>query len=136
MPWWAGLALPLGTMASADLMLWYAKDYQPFNPVVYGCFAATVLLGLLLRRTNAIVKIGAAAVASDLLFFLVTNFAVWRGDHGQTYSASIDGLWQSYAAGLPFMQNTIFSTLVFVPLFFGVHALVTKPAAATERVQA
>ena len=78
MPKWAAVALPLGTMAASDVVLGYMKDYQAFNPYVYGCFAVAVLIGMLLRRTNSVVKIGAAAVASDLIFFLVTNFGVWQ----------------------------------------------------------
>ena len=132
MPLWAGLVLPLATMAGADLVLWYVKDYKPFNPVVYGCFIVTVLLGTLLRRTNSVWKIGAAAIASDVLFFLVTNFAAWRGDHGHAYATTIDGLWQSYVAAIPFHQWTAISTLLFVPLFFGVHTLATKPETAGE----
>lgn len=132
MPWWAAFALPLGTMAASDVVLGYMRDYHAFNPYVYGCFAVAVLLGMLLRRTNSIVRIGAAAVASDALFFVVTNFGVWQGDHGQAYARSFDGLMQCYAAAIPFMQNTVISTLVFVPLFFGVHTLVTKAAPIGE----
>jgi len=126
MPWHVALLAPIAVMACTDLCLWYTLQYQPFNPYVYSCYFATALVGLLLRRTNSVWKIGVAAIACDLLFFLVTNGVVWAKGHGNLYDTSIAGLFQSYTAALPFHQNTVISTLIFVPLFFVGHALAVR----------
>jgi hypothetical protein len=127
LPWYAALTLPLAVMFLSDLAIWYQLDRRPFSLLVYGCYAFTVLLGMLLRRTNSPWKIGAAAAVSDVTFFLVTNFAAWRGLIGRPYPDSLDGLLQAYAAGLPFFQWTVVSSIIFVPVLFGAHALLTRP---------
>jgi hypothetical protein len=74
---WQAFTLPFLIMGASDLAIWALLGWKPFNPLVYGCFAATVGLGLLLRRTRSVWRIGAAAVVASALFFLVTNFGVW-----------------------------------------------------------
>jgi hypothetical protein len=76
---WLAATLPLAVMAVTDLILKWALDYPAFNPYVYGCFLANVLLGRLLARTQSWVRIGGLAVAGSVLFFVVTNFGVWLG---------------------------------------------------------
>jgi hypothetical protein len=76
---WQAFTLPFVVMVVSDFLLWLivGPAWKPFNLLVYGCFAVSVLLGLLLRRTRSPLRIGAASVAASLLFFLVTNFGVW-----------------------------------------------------------
>ncbi len=76
---WQALLLPVIVMVVTDVALWqFRSDHPtPFNPYVYGCFAVSVLLGLLLRRSRSWLRMGATALAASLLFFLVTNFGVW-----------------------------------------------------------
>ena len=49
--------------------------------VVYGTYALALILGigLLLRHRCRPVTIALATVSSSVLFFVVTNFAVWAG---------------------------------------------------------
>ncbi|MFL5330159.1 MAG: DUF6580 family putative transport protein [Gemmataceae bacterium] len=126
-----GWVLPLAVMVVSDAYLAQARSYAA-DPFVYGCFLVTVLMGLLLRRTNSPWKIGAGAIASDLLFFLVTNFAAWRQLIGDRYENSLTGLGESYLAALAFHRWTVLSSLIFVPLFFGAHALIVGRTARRE----
>jgi hypothetical protein len=129
LPWLAALAVPFGVMYLTDIVLWRSLEFRPFVWVVYGCLLMTVLLGRLLRRTNSPWKIGAAAVAGDAVFFVVTNFAAWRELIGRPYADTPAGLAQAYIAALPFLQWSLVSSALFVPILFGAHALLSRPAA-------
>jgi len=129
LPLLPALAVPFAVMYVTDLILWQSFEFRPFVWIVYGCFLFTTLLGMSLRRTNSPWKIGAAAVTSDIVFFFVTNFAAWRELIGTPYPDSLAGLGQAYVAALPFFQWSLLSSLVFVPVLFGAHALATRPAA-------
>jgi hypothetical protein len=63
------------------------------------------------------VRIGAAAVASSVLFFAITNFGMWlfSGFYPVTYA----GLVACYTAAIPFFQNTIAGDLFYTVLLFG-----------------
>ncbi|MEM9657220.1 MAG: DUF6580 family putative transport protein, partial [Planctomycetota bacterium] len=58
------------------------------------------------------------------LFFLVTNLAVWafRSD----YPATLAGLRQSYAAGLPFYQTMLLGDLFYLSVLLGCLSLATN----------
>src|SRR5262245_45342599 len=65
---------PLAALLLSDLVL----GFYPEAIFVYVSVAAIVLMGSgLLSNRRTVLKVGAAAVASSLLFFLVTNFGVW-----------------------------------------------------------
>ena len=51
-----------------------------------------------------------ASLAMSMLFFLATNFAVW---YLGWYPPTINGLADSYLAGVPFFRSTLISNLVF-----------------------
>ena len=75
-------AVPLLAMAASDVILGltrYGLTALASRPAVYGTFALTVAMGLMLRRRRTPGAIGAAALGSGLLFFVVTNFSVWLG---------------------------------------------------------
>src|SRR5262249_47664325 len=65
-------AVPLAAMFLSDLVL----GFSAVTPVIYGCFAAIVAIGFLLRGRRALLPIAAASLTASLLFFVVTNFAV------------------------------------------------------------
>jgi len=136
------LWVPLVAMVLSDAVIGF---YNPFVMAsVYGSFALVGLMGLWLRRESAksepprytIVKyrgtgegegkkfswwwprvIGTSLLGS-VLFFLVTNWAVWA--FGELYTKDISGLMLSYWMGLPFFRNTVLGDLCYVSLFFGI----------------
>lgn len=101
------------------------KSFESVLPV-YGCFIATVGIGLVLRRRTLFAP--AAALAASTLFFLVTNFAVWAG--GSSYAHDLTGLANCYLAGLPFFQNTVLGDLFYTGLLFGAFELAQRRWAA------
>ena len=138
LPWWVAFFVPLGVMYVTDVILWRNFLFPPFDWSVYGCYAATVAVGLLLRRSASPLKIMAASVGTGAMFFLVTNFCVWYASSGpdKHYSNTLPGLITCYIAGIPFHQWTLISDLVFSTVFFGAHAWLAKRATVPETVPA
>ena len=54
-------------------------------------------------------------VFASLIFFVITNFAVWLV--WDFYPKTFDGLILCYAAGLPFLRNTLMSTILYTGFF-------------------
>ncbi|MDN5923739.1 MAG: hypothetical protein L0H70_01925 [Xanthomonadales bacterium] len=116
------LLVPLLAMFVADMVI----GLQTLSPVVYLCFAAMVLVGMLvLRGRTSALRVGLTAVGSATGFYLVTNFSVWLGSG--MYAMSASGLLACYIAGLPFYQyGSLPGTLVWSTLLFGGFALLTR----------
>jgi hypothetical protein len=84
---------------------------------VYASFAVVVFIGIYLRQRIGIGSVLAASAVSSLLFFIVTNFAIWLGS--PFYPQNPAGLMESYIAGLPFLSNGFLGDLFYSTLFFG-----------------
>jgi hypothetical protein len=104
-------------MFLADLAL----GLHALVPVVYGCLVLTVCLGFWLRRRRSAGRIVAAAVVESVLFFGVTNFAVWAMT--SLYPRDFSGLTTCYAAAIPFFRNTLAGDLIFSGVLFGGMAM-------------
>ena len=114
------LIIPFIALLASDLIIGL-HDTMVF---VYASFAMTMLMGYWIRNRQSVVTVTSAAVASSVLFFLVTNFGAWIG-HGM-YPMTAQGLVQSYVAGLPFFQNTLLGNLFFSAVLFGGFGLLQK----------
>jgi hypothetical protein len=130
---WTAFAIPLGAhlLGSLGVALLRGDASYAFHtllPAVYGCFALSVGLGLLLRRRWGAGAIAAATALGSLIFFLVTNFAVWAllG----SYPPTLEGLWLCYAAGLPSLANGLVGDSVWAALLFGGAAWAERSARA------
>jgi len=62
--------------------------------------------------------------ASSGIFFIVSNFGVWTTS--AMYPKNISGLVMCYAAGIPFLNNTIISDALFTTVLFGIYYLLQK----------
>lgn len=116
------LVIPFGAMLLSDAIIGF---YQvPVMASVYAAFALTVLLGWWSRRQNdRVVSTLGASLTGSVLFFLVTNAAVWRW--GGLYPQTAAGLLQSYALGVPFFRNTLASDLFYTTVLFGSYVAIT-----------
>ncbi len=85
---------------------------------VYASFLASALIGLALRKNKTVLKIAGASIASSLVFFFATNFAVWQ--FSGMYSNTFAGLEACFIAALPFFRGTFFGDLFFSAFFFTV----------------
>ena len=52
-----------------------------------------------------------ALILSIMIFFIVSNFGVWL--IGNIYTTDLQGLINCYILALPFLGNTILSTILF-----------------------
>jgi hypothetical protein len=122
--------IPFAAMFLSDLVLGFHKDMW----AVYLAFGLIVMLGAWIRNRVSVSNVLIGSVSSSILFFLITNFAVWLSS--PFYPPNFAGLMQSYIAGLAFLNNgsmgisfflnELIGTLFYNSIFFGVFALSMK----------
>lgn len=112
--------VPLAALFLSDLILGLHQWLVP----VYISFALVTGMGLLLKNRIKMGPVVLASVMAALLFFVITNFAVWIGS--PYYPKNIGGLIECYVAGLPFLNNAMLGNLVYSGVFFGGFYLVKQ----------
>jgi hypothetical protein len=137
---WLALLTPLATMFAGDtlLQIFTGHGYHSLMPVIYATYALIAVLGMTLRkrRTSAF-AVGAGALGSATIFYVITNFAVWLTS--PIYTKDGAGLVVCYVAALPFFGNTLASDALFSALLFGIFAWMERafslfaPEAAATR---
>jgi hypothetical protein len=117
--------VPLAAMLVADVVIATALPAQWISewlgtlPAVYGCIALTTLGGFALRNRVSAFRVGAGALASAVLFFVVTNFATWLTAHAGAGQACTQGLAECYIVAIPFFRGTLVGTLFWSAVLFG-----------------
>lgn len=109
------LILPLIALFISDIFIGF-YDWK-IMLAVYGSLALIGSIGFLIKKHKHILNIATASLASALVFFLVTNFAVWY--FGTWYSHDLNGLILCYNLAIPFFRNTLISTVLYSGLLFG-----------------
>ena len=111
---------PIAALLLSDLFL----GFYPELVFVYLSVAATVVIGWAVAKRKSAGRVAIAAVATSILFYLVTNFGVWLlTDY---YPDTLAGLAACYVAAIPFFQNTLAGDLFFTALLFGGFALAER----------
>ena len=133
----AAWLLPLAILAVSNIWL---RSYNHAGEMlaVYVSFLIPVALGGLMRRRFALSRVAISTVTSSVLFFLITNFAVWLYRRGDAYADSLAGLFACYNAGLLFFRWMLAGDLFFAAAIFGTYALATSPIfrrLARERIE-
>jgi len=113
--------LPMAVMVISDIFL---GGYYEIGLmiVIYGCFLFFVILGFWLKKHKKWYNIGGSAILSAIIFFVVTNFAVWA--FTPWYAKTLAGLFQCYLMAIPFFKNTLLGNVFYVTVFFGVYELI------------
>jgi hypothetical protein len=117
-------AAPLGAMLLSDAVI----GFHSGMPFVYASIGAIVVIGWLTLQMKSPLRIGVAAIASSMLFFIVTNFGTWAVSG--MYPLTVSGLAACYVAAVPFFQNTIAGDLFYSGLLFGGFALLERAVPA------
>lgn len=113
------LVLPIFAMIVGDIFIGF---YQPILMItVYLSFLICVFFGFWLKKNKNWSNILRTSMFSSIIFYLLTNFAVWA--FTGWYPKTLFGLIQSYLMALPFLRNTFFGDLFYTTLFFGVYEL-------------
>jgi len=115
---WAAFLIPLAAMFLTDLIL----GFHPTMWAVYISFVIIVGIGMLMIKQKKVSNIFFASVSASVLFFVVTNLAVWAA--GLYYPKDLSGLAASYTAAIPFFHYTLLGDLFFVALMFGSYELI------------
>ena len=127
------LWIPFALLAGSDIILTkfvYAYQFSWDHFVTWAWYAAILWLGTSLAENRNWLRVGAAALASSLSFFLVSNFAVWAC--WDMYPKTLAGLMTCFAAGLPFFQRGFTGDVLFTAVFFGIPALAHHLAASAN----
>ncbi|MFM9994346.1 MAG: DUF6580 family putative transport protein [Phycisphaerales bacterium] len=120
---WMGLAAAWLALAISDAFIGL---YHPLVMVsVYLSAAFPILLRRLVRRP-AMWRVAACSLTGAVVFFVVTNFAVWLAAPSSVYAATPAGLAACYAAALPFFKFTLAGDAMWALALFGSHALVLR----------
>jgi hypothetical protein len=102
----------------------------PLMIAVYLSLALSVWLGFEIRRRSSSGQIGwqqavgfaGASIIMSIMFFVLTNSAVWWTS--AWYPATLIGLGECYSAGLPFFRWTVQGDLFFTVMTVGSYAAV------------
>ncbi len=97
--------IPILTMFLTDLVIGFHEHME----VVYISFALVALIGILVVKKRTVGRIIGGSLLGSLLFFLLTNLAVWYGN--PTFPQDFNGLLMSYAVALPFYESSVFGNL-------------------------
>lgn len=114
------LLIPMIAMFATDLFLGFHNTIW----AVYFSFGLITMLGWAISKKQSFGNIAAMSLVSSVLFFLITNAAMWVVGFfvpasEAFYSTSIAGLPASIIAGIPFFANTLISQLLFSAILFG-----------------
>ncbi|MFY9841587.1 MAG: DUF6580 family putative transport protein [Terriglobales bacterium] len=130
------LWVPWLLLAASDVILTkfvYSYQFSWDHLVTWAWYAAILWLGSQLRENANWLRLGGAALASSVSFFVVSNFAVWAC--WNMYPKTMSGLMTCYAAGLPFFRRGIAGDMLFTAVMFGLPALATAVARSVRRPQ-
>lgn len=124
--------LPLLALFVSDLAIdmLYTQGLFPYAGFYSGqwknyliLMSATLIGWALKGRSYSSLAIG--AFAAPTVFYLLSNFAVWMGQH-VVYPKTFDGLMLSYTNGLPFYRNALIATFVFLPAILFTFNMMTR----------
>ncbi|USN53255.1 MAG: hypothetical protein H6760_03720 [Candidatus Nomurabacteria bacterium] len=125
---WA-VILPLSIMMMSDILMsvpafrealpWglHGAGWYSLAPITWLSFAFVGLIGLWVRQKKNVLSIAGGTLLGSIVFYLVTNWAVWF--FGTMYAHTFSGLIQSYTMALPFFRNTLIGDLFYTTVLFG-----------------
>lgn len=114
------LIVPIVAMILGDIFLGFYET--PVMFAVYISYILIALIGATIKKYKSFEVVFAGSIFSSLIFFIVTNFAVWQ--FSPWYAKTMHGLLECYTLAMPFFRNTLMGDLFYVGIFFGAYELV------------
>jgi hypothetical protein len=129
--------VPLATLAISDLLL-PAHDNIPVLLTTYVAMTLPVWFGRMLRERrggwDTAWRWAVCGLVPAVLFFFVTNFAVWAFQ--SDYERSLAGLTRCYVAAIPFFRAMVAGDVFYLAVLFSCWALAGLGVAdTTQRVE-
>ena len=103
--------IPLAIIIISDIFIGFHSTIY----YVYGSIIAITFIGKFTNVFKSIKSAISTSIISSLLFFFVTNTAVFI--HSTMYTKTLAGLWSCYIMAIPFFHNTLLSTLCYIGVF-------------------
>ena len=138
---WHAIFISIGALWLSDLYLnnWGAAD-QYFDiydeatgqllvdifilissPLNYLAYIMIALVGIqIFKQSISLPKVFSSSLLSGIIFFLVSNFAVWL------HPLYVKSLWTCYIDAIPFFRATLASNVFFSIILFGGYYLLQK----------
>ena len=120
--WRQGIALPLTARFVSDALIGF------FTPgVMVSVYLATgigALLGLWVKKKKTVLTVAGATIAGSIIFFFLTNFAVWLFDN--FYPMNLQGLLESYTMALVFFRNSLLGDIFYTGVLVGGYELALR----------
>lgn len=115
------ILVPLLALFISDIFIGF---YSPVVMLsVYGSFVLIGLIGLWLKNHKTVANTLGASLFGSIIFFLITNFAMWAIPHS-LYPHSLQGLLNCYTMGLPFFRNTLLGDLFYTGVLFSLMEVI------------
>lgn len=121
--------VPIAALLLTDAII----GFYSYAWVVYLSFGLIVLLGMFMLKKVNTKNVILASVSASVSFFIITNFGVWAA--GTLYPKTIDGLFMSYTAAIPFFHYTLLGDLFFAGIMFGLYEVLKAKAPALAKVK-
>ena len=129
-----GIVIPLIAMLLTDAVIgFYDWHLMLF---VYGSLAMAAVIGRWYAKNATLPRFTASVLGGSLMFFLVTNGAVWFFAGDAIYPHTLAGLVQCYTAGLPFYKNTLAGDMLWSVVLFGSYEVLKSPVKRAVKVAA
>jgi hypothetical protein len=125
----AAFIVAIGALLIRDLVI----GFHILMPAVYVCYLFNVFVGQRLNGIHTPRRVVTASVLGSVVFFLVSNFAVWALLN--TFPKTPQGLLACYTAGIPYFRNTLASDLLYSVAMFGIFALAQNRIPSLQRPQ-
>jgi len=109
------LWLPLVAMVISDIFI----GFHNLIFFTWGSFVIVGIIGLWLRKRKNIQNVVFATLTGSLVFFFITNLAVWAMT--PMYVKNTQGLIECFMMALPFFRNTLAGDFFFVTVLFGAY---------------
>lgn len=124
---WA-FAVPVLSMFLSDLIfellfrsgLSQMQGFYEGQLTNYILFALLTVVGFAVKKIN-VLNIAAASIVAPTIYFLLSNTLVWLNGSGLQRPKTWEGLMMTLADGLPFYRNSLYGTLFFAALLFGIY---------------
>jgi hypothetical protein len=124
---WA-FVIPLLVMAVTDLLIGI-YDWRVMVSV-YVSIALIASMSSIVKKFTSGISVVLLAAASSVLFFLVTNFAVWA--FSPLYAKNLAGLLYCYEMGLPFFRSMLLGDVAYMTLLLAVFELAFRSSSVEE----
>lgn len=132
------LLIPVVAMLLSDIGLSMIYHYPVFHDTIFFVYGSVLLASMLGWRLKS-EKLNAGktvlyTLISSILFFVITNIAVWVFDG--MYSMDAAGLVKCFVMAIPFFKNALAGDIFYVALLFGAYELLRRRLPAEGQLQA